>query len=559
MIRFSAALVAVAIGVLIGGIATSKLLLVYVAIVVSAVALVALAIGVVLKREELFGEERGLVPANAGASPVLPFATVGGARGGDSQEQARQGVHDARHAAPFAEQPPAPATQAGTPGGRSPDLAPPWEARPAQDQWARQPAPPRQPAQPAQPAPPRESAQPRQPAQPARTAADWDARPGWPPAGQDARRPAAAGTAPPSASSPSASAGGSSSSGRGGWNLSEADDASRARQAGGGPFTSPGAGSGSGAGMRSGAGSAPPSWFDRDRPAESDSGWSRSNRDVPTRAEPALSATRVEPALGGKGPGEHGSDGRGSDDRPSEDTPQAAEDTAVSPATAAKSAADSTTAAKSPADSTSAPKSTTDPRGTTDSGTGDDSSTGDASGADDSSGNDEDDDWPTRYSWLDDDEPADGDEPGIDAEQAETATAASAAVGDAAAGDASDEDDRSGDDAELLGEPTRQFAAVKPSAETKIPAGTDAGASASAKDDAEDEPADDTAGASGTSGASRTRAGTSQVTVVPGVPRYHEPNCILIRFMPDDDVQKMTIPEAKDAGCTPCAACEPEG
>ena len=39
MIRFSAALVAVAIGVLIGGIATSKLLLVYIAIVVSAVAL----------------------------------------------------------------------------------------------------------------------------------------------------------------------------------------------------------------------------------------------------------------------------------------------------------------------------------------------------------------------------------------------------------------------------------------------------------------------------------------------------------------------------------------
>ncbi len=102
MIRFSAALVAVAIGVLIGGIATSKLLLVYVAIVVSAVALVALAIGVVLKREELFGEERGLVPANAGASPVLQAAIVDD-RGGDGQEQARQGVREARPAAPFPE------------------------------------------------------------------------------------------------------------------------------------------------------------------------------------------------------------------------------------------------------------------------------------------------------------------------------------------------------------------------------------------------------------------------------------------------------------------------
>ncbi len=79
MIRFSAALVAVAIGVLLGGIATSKLLLVYIAIVVSAVALVALAIGVVLKREELFGEGQGLVPATAGASPALP------ARAGESQ------------------------------------------------------------------------------------------------------------------------------------------------------------------------------------------------------------------------------------------------------------------------------------------------------------------------------------------------------------------------------------------------------------------------------------------------------------------------------------------
>ncbi len=55
MIRFSAGLVVVAIGVLIGGVATSKLSLVYVAIAVSAVALVALAIGVALKRDELFG------------------------------------------------------------------------------------------------------------------------------------------------------------------------------------------------------------------------------------------------------------------------------------------------------------------------------------------------------------------------------------------------------------------------------------------------------------------------------------------------------------------------
>ena len=49
---------------------------------------------------------------------------------------------------------------------------------------------------------------------------------------------------------------------------------------------------------------------------------------------------------------------------------------------------------------------------------------------------------------------------------------------------------------------------------------------------------------------------TGQVTVVPGVPRYHEENCILIRFMADGDVQRMTVPEAEKAGCTPCRACQ---
>ena len=73
MIRFSAALVAVAVGVLVAGVVTSKLLFVYVAIGVSAAALVALAIGVVLRRAELFGEP-GVSPgpAAAGASAEEP-------------------------------------------------------------------------------------------------------------------------------------------------------------------------------------------------------------------------------------------------------------------------------------------------------------------------------------------------------------------------------------------------------------------------------------------------------------------------------------------------------
>ena len=57
MIRFSAALVVVAIGILIGGVATSSLPLVYVAIGVSVLALAVLATGVALKKDELFGED----------------------------------------------------------------------------------------------------------------------------------------------------------------------------------------------------------------------------------------------------------------------------------------------------------------------------------------------------------------------------------------------------------------------------------------------------------------------------------------------------------------------
>jgi len=77
VIRFSAGLVVVALGVLIGGVATSKLSLVYVSIAVSVLALIAWAIGVFLRRgelrEELFGgrTELELVPAGAGVSAGL--------------------------------------------------------------------------------------------------------------------------------------------------------------------------------------------------------------------------------------------------------------------------------------------------------------------------------------------------------------------------------------------------------------------------------------------------------------------------------------------------------
>jgi hypothetical protein len=50
----------------------------------------------------------------------------------------------------------------------------------------------------------------------------------------------------------------------------------------------------------------------------------------------------------------------------------------------------------------------------------------------------------------------------------------------------------------------------------------------------------------------------SLVAVIRGVPRYHKPDCVLIRFMPEGDSQKLSVAEAKKAGCTPCTACEPQ-
>ena len=54
-------------------------------------------------------------------------------------------------------------------------------------------------------------------------------------------------------------------------------------------------------------------------------------------------------------------------------------------------------------------------------------------------------------------------------------------------------------------------------------------------------------------------SGAKLVTVIPGVPRYHDPDCILIRFMDEADIARKSIPEAQAANCTPCAACQPEG
>jgi hypothetical protein len=49
-----------------------------------------------------------------------------------------------------------------------------------------------------------------------------------------------------------------------------------------------------------------------------------------------------------------------------------------------------------------------------------------------------------------------------------------------------------------------------------------------------------------------------EVTVVPGVSRYHRRGCILIRFLSDGDLEVMTRGRAEAAGSVACKACQPD-
>ena len=64
---------------------------------------------------------------------------------------------------------------------------------------------------------------------------------------------------------------------------------------------------------------------------------------------------------------------------------------------------------------------------------------------------------------------------------------------------------------------------------------------------------------SGALAVERTRPGpAAEVTIVPGIARYHRSDCILIRFLGPEDLETMTRQAAEDAGCVPCKACRPE-
>ena len=125
-------------------------------------------------------------------------------------------------------------------------------------------------------------------------------------------------------------------------------------------------------------------------------------------------------------------------------------------------------------------------------------------------------------------------EPAADVPQAEEPTAGESAADDSAA-EESAADDSAADDS-----------AAEESAAQESGAG----------DSAADEPADGEPAADGPAG--KPAPGRIEVTVVPGVARYHRSECILIRFLGDGDLDIMTRQEAEEAKFAACRACQPD-
>ena len=87
-LRFSAFLVVVAVGLLVAGVVTSKLMLVYMAIGVSGVALLALGVGAAVKWRELSGKPKtaaSAVGAQQAGAPQVGEQQVGAQQAGVQQ------------------------------------------------------------------------------------------------------------------------------------------------------------------------------------------------------------------------------------------------------------------------------------------------------------------------------------------------------------------------------------------------------------------------------------------------------------------------------------------
>jgi hypothetical protein len=111
------------------------------------------------------------------------------------------------------------------------------------------------------------------------------------------------------------------------------------------------------------------------------------------------------------------------------------------------------------------------------------------------------------------------------------------------------------------GAPEAADAPAKESAVTKVAASAAHGVTAPAG------PSEQAgAGDSGTQATQRAAAASAggsgaaaqEVTIVPGIARYHLADCILIRFLGAEDLESMSRQAAEEAGCVPCRACRPE-
>jgi hypothetical protein len=155
---------------------------------------------------------------------------------------------------------------------------------------------------------------------------------------------------------------------------------------------------------------------------------------------------------------------------------------------------------------------------------------------------------------------------------AEPAPAADAPAADSTAAEdtaaAADNDAADNDAADTDAESATPASAAEPAAGTSASAGSEPAPPADDTEPADEpappadepEPADDvtTITKAAAPASDADPASGLEVTVVPGVPRYHRTTCILIRFMGDSDLDKVTVAAAKEAGCTPCRACLPD-
>jgi hypothetical protein len=101
----------------------------------------------------------------------------------------------------------------------------------------------------------------------------------------------------------------------------------------------------------------------------------------------------------------------------------------------------------------------------------------------------------------------------------------------------------------------KEPAAKEPAAEEPV-AKEPAAEESPAGQPAAEEPAAGEPGAGGPAG--KPVPGRIEVTVVPGVARYHRSECILIRFLGAGDLEIMTRQEAEQAKFAACRACQPD-